>query len=204
VRGAAAAMGQATAASRMGIRGGFDRAIEQAVAADPLSTEAALWNAGRHRQDYLRTGSSPARDRWLAELDRAVANAGRSPAVLRQVGIQRMQSFQVTGRREDLIGADEAFAELLRAFPSNQWAAAQRAATAAALGDADVAVESAIEAIRLGDLTANPYRMLGFQSICVPRRFGVRALDGPVRQPANDWFEASGEPLREVIRRNPR
>lgn len=160
--------------------------LEQAVQADPWSTDAVLWLTDWYRSVLIQRDDARLRRQWNEWLQEAKRRGGADPAIYRQVGIQELHLFQRHGDAIDLENAAASFEKAVAWSPSNQWMMAQLAHIEAVTDDFKSARALAERASELSVLGGNIERALSRQQIYLARELGSTVQSGPVRVPADE------------------
>lgn len=126
--------------------------LEQAVAADPLSSEACRWLADYELQRWLADGVQVRRRRFAAAADAFVHLRPLASVAWQQMGEWYMRIFAVTRAPADAQRAAGYYTKAVERYPSSAWLWADLAEAQLAAGDETSARRAAAEACRLDDL----------------------------------------------------
>jgi O-antigen ligase len=172
------------------LQGRASQSIQDAVNADPHSTQAALWMSEIYRWEML-LGPSPEaiRPKWNEAVNRALRCGGQSASLRRELIIQRLHVFQVLGDRSDLKTAYEWLQQAVEFSPSGEWYWAQLSLVASEMGDASVAAKAARRARELSAGAGNIERDLSRHFLVVPQKLSLppgQKVGEPVFRPASE------------------
>lgn len=170
-----------------GQRGRTRSALDDALAADAWSPDAAIWISDFYRWKLVYGDDLPAtRKDWESMLAEAKRRAGDDPAVYRMVGVQQLHLYQRHGLQRDLEAANETFSKASQWSPASEWLTAQMAEICRERGEVVRASELAARAEELSNLGGNIERSLDRQQLFLAKKVGPPSEKGPRRAPASE------------------
>jgi O-antigen ligase len=170
--------------------GRVSQSIQDAVIADPYSSQAALWMCEIYRWEMV-LGQTPEaiRPKWNQAASHALSCGGQSASLRRELIIQRLHVFQALGDRADLQAAYELLQQTVRLSPSGEWYWAQLSLVASEIGDSDAAAKAARRARELSAAAGNIERDLSRHFLVVPQKISLspsQKVTEPFVRPASE------------------
>jgi O-antigen ligase/tetratricopeptide (TPR) repeat protein len=170
--------------------GRASQSIQDAVSADPYSSQAALWMCEIYRWEMV-LGRTPEaiRPKWNQAASHALSCGGQSASLRRELIVQRLHVFQALGDPADLQAAYELLQQTVRFSPSGEWYWAQLSLVASELGDSEAAAKAARRARELSAAAGNIERDLSRHFLVVPQKLSLspgQKVTEPVVRPASE------------------
>ncbi|WP_146389109.1 O-antigen ligase family protein [Allorhodopirellula solitaria] len=204
-----AAMAVATEQFRTNRINQAESTLRSAIQNDPLAQDAPVWLASienrKLMQSLIESPATSARHQQDAAtaMEIAVARAGNDPAVLRAIGDLLLQRYQVAGRIDDLVQAEQIYGKAMELSPTQEAIVAQvseivRELTRRGLTPSgDSAEQLATRAETLGDSGDMVTRKLELQPILPARKIGPIALHSPVQESAEELLRGQPDSLTQ-------